>query len=284
MMALHPSRLALACVAVLCAFPTSSPTDSTSAQVGTAARRSPSISLRYIANAGVLLTISGVDILIDAPIRDGIPPYATSSPAEREKLEQARSPYDRVAAILITHWHEDHFDARAVAAHLTANARVVLISAPEVVDRVRAVAPALESARLRAVLPAPGTSDLVRLGALPIRVLRIRHNPTRRLPEQHVGFLVGEPPTVLHTGDADPAPDNFALLRDLPPVDLALVPFWFVQGEGNWQFVRTALAPRRIAALHVPPRDGEEVQRALAAARRPAVLLASPGTAVALEP
>ena len=216
---MHRSRLVLACIAVHCVLPADRPTRSTGAQVGTAARRSPPVALRYVANAGVLLTISGADILIDAPIRDGIPPYATSSVAERERLEKARAPYDRVAAILITHWHEDHFDARAVAAHLAANARAVLISAPDVVDRVRAVAPALELARLRAVLPAPGTSDLVRLGPLPIRVLRIRHNPTRRLPEQHVGFLVGEPTAVLHTGDADPAADNFALLCNLPPVD-----------------------------------------------------------------
>jgi L-ascorbate metabolism protein UlaG (beta-lactamase superfamily) len=283
MMALHRSRLVLACIAVHCVLPADRPTHFTGAQVGTEARRSPPVALRYVANAGVLLTISGANILIDAPIRDGIPPYATSSAAQRETLEQARSPYDRVAAILITHWHEDHFDARAVAAHLAANARAVLISAPEVVDRVRAVAPALESARLRAVLPAPGTSELVRLGPLPIRVLRIRHNPTRRLPEQHVGFLVGEPTAVLHTGDADPVPDNFALLRDVPPVDLALVPFWFVQGESNWRFVRTALAPRRIAALHLPPSDAEPVRHALEAARRPVVLLAEPGTAIPLD-
>jgi L-ascorbate metabolism protein UlaG (beta-lactamase superfamily) len=284
MMALHRSRLVLACVPVLFLLPSNRPTASTDAQVGTEARRPPPVALRYVANAGVLLTISGVDILIDAPIRDGIPPYATSSVGERETLEQARSPYDRVAAILITHWHEDHFDARAVAAHLAANARAVLISAPDVVERVRAVAPALDSARLRAVLPAPGTSDLVRLGPLPIRVLRIRHNPTRRLPEQHLGFLVGEPTAVLHTGDADPAPDNFTLLRDLPQVDLALVPFWFVQSEDNWRFVRTALAPRRIAALHLPPSDAQSVRRVFEAARRPAVLLAEPGTAVDLEP
>ena len=84
--------------------------------------------VHYVANAGVLVEIERTRLLIDAPIREGIPPYATSAPEERERLEQARPPYERVDAILITHWHEDHFSAEAVAAHLARNARAVLVS------------------------------------------------------------------------------------------------------------------------------------------------------------
>lgn len=240
------------------------------------------LALRYVANAGVLVTLGDVRVLIDAPIREGIPPYATSDAAERDRLERARSPYDRVDAILITHWHEDHFNAEAVAAHLSLNGRATLISSPEVVARVRAAAPHLPVARMQGVLPAPGASTLLRVGVLPVRVLRIRHNPARRLPEQHVGFLIGEREAVLHTGDADPAADNFALLRALPPVDLALVPFWFMQSANNRQFVRDSIAPRRVVALHLPPADADDVQRAFTQASVPAVLLTQPGRDVVL--
>ena len=125
------------------------------------------VSVHYVANAGVLVEMAGARVLIDAPIRDGIPPYTTSSADERTRLERAQPPYADVDAILITHWHEDHFSAEAVAAHLASNRRAVLASSPEVVARVRAVAPALEVARLREVLPAPGASERVNVGPRP---------------------------------------------------------------------------------------------------------------------
>lgn len=242
------------------------------------------VSLRYVANAGVLLSIGDARMLIDAPIRAGIAPYATSDAGERNALERALPPYDVVDAILVTHWHEDHFSAGAVGAHLLHNRESVLVSSPEVVERVRAAAPSLSGERLRAVLPAPGSSELVRVGALEIRVLRIRHNPTRRLPEQHVGFLVGVAPAVLHTGDADPAADNFAVLRGLPAVDVALLPFWYLQGGANRTFVREAIAPRRIVAMHVPPADAADVRRALSTTDMRVEVLSRPGTRVNLEP
>jgi L-ascorbate metabolism protein UlaG (beta-lactamase superfamily) len=218
---------------------------------------------RYVANSGMLVSIAGAKFLIDAPIRDGIAPYATSSPAERARLEQARAPYDAVDAILITHWHEDHFSAEAVAAHLAGNARAILVSSPEVVERVRAVAPALPAARLRAVLPPPGQAERVDVGGTSVHVLRIRHNPSRRPPEQHVGFLIGGAAPLLHVGDADPRPDNFAVLHRLPAVDVAFLPFWYVSDPSNRTMVADVIRPRRIVAMHIPPEDVEKVGAAL---------------------
>ena len=59
----------------------------------------PGLAIRYVANAGMLVTMSGSSLLVDAPIRDGIPPYPVSPSAERGALESARPPYDRVDAI-----------------------------------------------------------------------------------------------------------------------------------------------------------------------------------------
>src|SRR5688500_7003900 len=147
------------------------------------------VDVRYVANAGVHVTLDGRKVLIDGPIRDGIPPYTVPSHDERTRLEGARPPYDGHAAILITHWHEDHFSPEAVAAHLRASPLTVLISSNEVVDRVRAVASDLPAARFRAATPAPGASVIVPLDNLRVHVLRIRHSPSRRLPVEHVGFL-----------------------------------------------------------------------------------------------
>jgi hypothetical protein len=105
----------------------------------------PDLTIRYVANAGMLVTMSGSALLVDAPIRDGIPPYPASTTVERQKLESARLPYDGVDNILVTHWHEDHFDPGAIAAHLASNPRGRVISSPEVIDRVIATAPDMDS-------------------------------------------------------------------------------------------------------------------------------------------
>ena len=108
-----------------------------------------------------------------------------------------------------------------------------------------------------------------------VRVLRIRHNPTRRLPEQHVGFLIGETRTVLHVGDADPMADNFAVLATAPPVDVALLPYWYVLTESSRRMVTTAIAPRQIVAMHMPVAERAALAQALA---RTDFKVASPGT------
>jgi hypothetical protein len=147
---------------------------------------------------------------------------------------------------------------------------------------VHAAQPLLPAGRLRAVLPAPGAAEIVKVSGVPIRVLRIRHNPARRMPEQHVGFLIGERTTALHVGDADPRADNFAVLRALPAVDLAVLPFWYVLDESSRAFVRGAIAPRRVFAMHLPAADADEVRAKLTAARATAVLPPPPGAVVTL--
>lgn len=169
------------------------------------------------------------------------------------------TPFDRITAILITHWHEDHFSAEAVAAHLVANPATVLITSDEIVARVRKAAPALPAARFRPSTPQQGASRRVDAGGVPVRVLRIRHNPVRRVPKEHVGFLIEGCRTVLHSGDADPQADNFALLQGLPAVEVGLLPFWYVLGEKSRAFVDSSIGPGRVLAMHIPPADAAGV-------------------------
>jgi L-ascorbate metabolism protein UlaG (beta-lactamase superfamily) len=238
--------------------------------------------IRYVANAGMLVSVDGRQFLIDAPIRDGIPPYPTSPPDERARLEGAGAPYDNVDAILVTHWHDDHFSAEAVASHLKRNSRTVFVSSPQVSSLLQAAAPDLPAARIRAVLPSPGGSEEIRVGGVVVRVLRIRHNPSRRFPEEHVGFLIGKSRHVLHVGDADPKADNFAAMRGLPNVDVALVPFWYVASPSSRQFVADAIRPARLVAMHLPSADAGQLAATLREEPGAFVMPPSPGAAIDL--
>ena len=87
---------------------------------------------------------------------------------------------------------------------------------------------------------------------------------------------------MLHVGDADPAADNFALLGSLPPIDLALLPFWYVTDAANRKLVATSIRPKRIVAMHVPPGEVEQVSAAVRAAGVNAVVAATPGAPLVL--
>lgn len=71
---------------------------------------------------------------------------------------------------------------------------------------------------------------------------------------------------MLHVGDADPAADNFTVLKSLPTVDLALLPFWYLADGPNRRFVAESIRPRWIVAMHIPPRDAQKIAAALRAA------------------
>ena len=214
--------------------------------------------VRYVANAGVLFETGTSKFLIDAPIRDSIPPYAAPDDDLRNRVETAQPPYDGVSAILVTHWHEDHFNAPAIAAALRNSAGTVLLSSAEIVDRVRKADPSLAPDRFRPTTPAPGSSQRVEVGGVPIHVVRLRHS-ARRLPEQHVGFLIEGCRTVLHVGDADSDDANFAMLRTLPAVQVGVLPFWYVLDDPERQFVARAIRPSRIIGMHLPPENAKDV-------------------------
>jgi hypothetical protein len=118
---------------------------------------------------------------------------------------------------------------------------------------------------------------------VPVEVLRLRHNPARRYPEQHLGFLIVGWAPVLHVGDADPRADNFVGLRGLPRPLVALLPFWYLADDANRRMVEEAIRPASVVALHIPPADLPQVAPTLRDARGRAPAIARPGLAFTID-
>jgi glyoxylase-like metal-dependent hydrolase (beta-lactamase superfamily II) len=77
------------------------------------------VEVTYIGNTGFMISSGKTAILIDALFDEGWDLYSVPSRSTRRDMKMARPPFDDVDAILVTHWHDDHFDANLAAEHLS---------------------------------------------------------------------------------------------------------------------------------------------------------------------
>jgi L-ascorbate metabolism protein UlaG (beta-lactamase superfamily) len=214
------------------------------------------VRVTYLANEGVHIDGS-CSVLVDAVLRDSLGSYARHDPGMQEKLEKARPPYDRVEAVLATHYHLDHWDPGAIAEHLAHNPEAVYASTPEATGMM----PYSVRERVKPLWPADGASPVtLQVGATRIDALPLVHGNRPNLAYRiHCGGL-----TLAHLGDADPSETNFARLLAAGPVDVALVPYWWLLEPPGTTFVKDRWKPRHVIAFHFGGDDLPSVDRVLA--------------------
>ena len=219
------------------------------------------LSITALANAGVMLSDGRTAVLVDGLFRDGVAGYARLEEAERQRLEKALPPYDAVRLVLVTHWHADHFDAGAVGAHLAKNRRARAVLAGQV------AATLTDRTRVEVLTPAHGQISRAEVNGLPVTVVRLAHNPSRNFPDEHIGQAVRLAGSlVLHVGDADPKGENFRAAEPLAPVDVAIVPYWYLTSEAGRSIVRDQLRARHVVAVHIEPDEADQVEADVARA------------------
>ena len=219
------------------------------------------LTITALANAGVMLSDGRSAVLVDALFRDGVAGYARLDQAERARLEKALPPYDAVRLVLVTHWHADHFDAGAVGDHLAKNRRARAVLAAQV------AATLTDRTRVGVLTPEHGQTSKAEVNGFPVTVVRLAHNPSRNFPNEHVGQAVriaGK--LVLHVGDADPQAENFRAAEALAPVDVAIVPYWYLLSETGRSIVRDQLRARQVIAVHIEPEKADGIEADVAKA------------------
>ncbi len=172
------------------------------------------------------------------------------SKANREKLESAASPFDGVDLVLATHHHADHFDAQAVAAHLSHNPQALFISTPQAVEKLKAVGGFDQiSDRIVAASPKEGERITRTHRGVTVQMLNIHHGRNR--PVQNLGFIVevgGR--KFLHIGDSEAEDfvfNNYAIAKD--GIDVAFIPYWYFFDAGWKRAVRETLSGSITPAL-----------------------------------
>ena len=178
--------------------------------------------IKRTANAGVLLQLDGVRILLDGVCREEFPYLGTP---ETERSELLQNPPD---GLLLTHGHADHYDPSFVSAYLQ-----------------KAAGPVLGPADIPFCTGQSGHVGQVRITALPSRHIG------KTAPMEHLSFILEGSSCVWFLGDASPL--QWRGREDLPKPDVLIAPYAYAIGSG-WQITK-ALAPKQLVMLHLPRRD-----------------------------
>ncbi len=212
------------------------------------------VTVTHLANEGFLLEGGGKKVLIDA-LFDGIDGYQRVSRVLAEKLNSASEPFDKIDLVLATHVHDDHFSPEPVRLHLQANPHAIFLSTPQAVDKLsRSGGSGFPPGRVLAVHPAEGEGETRELNGVQIEILNLHHGRDRKPPVQNLGFIIhlgGR--RILHVGDTEASADEISELHlEQDPVDVALLPGWFLTPTASWRrVVRVAIRPKAIGAMHL---------------------------------
>src|SRR4030095_14475303 len=226
-----------------------------------------SLTITYIANEGVLIAAGEKQVLIDGLHREYKPDYLFPPADLLSKLEQAIDPYNKIDVVLVSHLHLDHFHPESVGLHLRNNKSAQLVSSEQIVNGVKekfADFAAIE-ARVKQVDSTWKSQTPVEVNGIKIKDLGLRHSGSNFTWIQNLGHVIelgGK--KLLHIGDADMTAENFAAFNlAQEKIDIAFIPYWFLISPEGRAFVKDQFNPKQIIAVHIPPRDAEEVIKQL---------------------
>lgn len=217
------------------------------------------IDITYVGNEGFLIVAEDKKILVDALYGEGLPGYVIIPQEIREKMEKALPPFQDVDLILATHSHADHFDAQAVANHLLNNTHALFVSTDQAVGKLEKLSSwKTIQERVRKLNPAEGKKVQLEWNEIQLEILSLHHG--REVPVQNLGFLIGlDGKKLLHVGDTAANQKDFEIY-DLvkQQIDILFIPFWYLTDSETKNIVPSAIHPKRIVIMHVPPPDAKD--------------------------
>lgn len=179
--------------------------------------------IKRTANAGVLLTLDGVSVLLDGVSRE-IAGYLPTPPSIREALCE-----DFPDLVAFTHPHEDHFDIDFARSYHTQTLRPIL--GPE-------------------SLPVEGVRNgPVTVGGVTVTPVGSRHIGKASTTTEHVSFILEGSRCVWFLGDASPA--QWRSKTELPRPDVLMVPYAYATTDAAWKMV-CDLGAKTVVLLHLP--------------------------------
>jgi L-ascorbate metabolism protein UlaG (beta-lactamase superfamily) len=181
--------------------------------------------LTRTANAGVLLELDGVTILMDGVCRE-VKPYPATPPEIKAQLMEKLPD-----AVAFTHAHKDHYDPGFAAYALQKNGVVF--------------GPA----------DCHGTMESGEVGSVRITPITSRHIGVAGKSVSHASFVLEGSSCVWFTGDASPSQWRNHLL---PKPDVLIVPYAYCNTPAAWAATQD-LGAKAIVLLHMPKPEDDSI-------------------------
>ncbi len=178
--------------------------------------------IRRTANAGVLLELDGVTVLLDGVCRE-VKPYPVTPPEERALLSRC---YPDVVAF--THNHKDHYDPAYAAEYAQQTGGVVLGPA------------------------GLGALQSLTKGSVTVTPVPSRHIGGAGRTTSHVSYIIRGTKCVWFLGDASPS--LWRNREDLPKPDVVIAPYAYANTPAGWRATK-ALGAETVIILHLPERQ-----------------------------
>jgi L-ascorbate metabolism protein UlaG (beta-lactamase superfamily) len=226
------------------------------------------VDVTYIANAGFVVSSATQKVAIDAMFDEGWGSYLVPSRSTRGKMKQAEAPFDDLDLILVTHWHDDHFDADMVTQHLRRNLRCKAVVTTQAADRMKVV-PEYDEVSERVVAVSPGWGETVemRFEDIVVTAVGMRHVPypledgeDKHRDVQTVGYVVTlDGATLYHIGDAFlDVEERFIETSGIGErgIDAVFIEY-FDRSPGSVRVIHEVIRPRAVVATHIPPAEWE---------------------------
>ncbi len=215
------------------------------------------LEVTYIANSGFLFSAGTTRVLVDALFLNG---DIWESPSK--KLQKAMTtgdvPFKNISHMLVSHFHEDHFNPMLVSRFLVNNPKAVLVTNSQtdsVLGRIYKQDPELKRPGQVKIMTAPlfGTETYESDG-LKVKCLVMRHMGKDDYKVENLGLLIelgGK--KILHIGDAGWEDANFEgfNLQD-ENIDIAFIHYWFLLDCEGRRIIETMIRPKKIVVTHVP--------------------------------
>ncbi len=175
--------------------------------------------IRRTANAGVLIKIDGMSILIDG-VCEELLPYIGTPQNIREELEKQLPDI-----AVFTHKHKDHFDENYAQYYEKKTLRPVFGSEMPFSATVKGVT---------------------------VKAISTRHIGKPEI--QHTSFVISGSKCIWFMGDASPL--ELKKMADLPKPDVLIAPYAYAITESAWRMTKETGADK-VVLIHLPPKEND---------------------------